>query len=108
MRPSNTRFDEIGGGLGYRLNDKLTIEADFRQGQVTPMEGRRRFLNPYLGLRLGYGYVGDDLFVLGADVGVELYKHKWVLVDAFARTMVLLGDGGDAAVQAGAAVVVLF
>jgi hypothetical protein len=29
-------FDEIGGGIGYQLNERLDVELDFRQGRVRP------------------------------------------------------------------------
>lgn len=71
--------------------------------------GRRSFLNPYLGLRLGFGYLDSPVFAFGAGGGVELFKHEYVLVDLNVRAMGLVGsDGFDTAVVAGGAVVFAF
>jgi hypothetical protein len=71
--------------------------------------GRRSFLNPYLGLRLGFGYLDNPMFAFGAGGGVELFKHEYVLVDLNVRAMGLVGkDGFDTAVVAGGAVVFAF
>ena len=62
--------------------------------------GRHTFLNPYLGLRLGYASLsGQSRFLMAAEVGLELYKQKWLLVDAAARALGLVGDKTDAALQ---------
>lgn len=70
--------------------------------------GRRRVLNPYLGLRLGYGYLDRSRFVVQGEAGVELIKHRHVVVDASVRATGLIGKESDAAVVAGAGVVVAF
>jgi Domain of unknown function (DUF4349) len=55
--------------------------------------GKRRFLNPYLGARLGYGYLSGQGGVLAAgEVGVELYRQPLLLVEAAVRAYVLLHD----------------
>jgi hypothetical protein len=57
--------------------------------------GERRFLNPYLGYALGYGWVeGTSNFVGMLTVGVELFRSDRVLVDLGARWGVLAGPGG--------------
>lgn len=70
--------------------------------------GRRRLLNPYLGLRLGYAYLDRSLFVVQAEVGLELFKHKHLVIDANVRGTGLIGKDSDAAVVAGAGAVVAF
>lgn len=70
--------------------------------------GRRRFLNPYLGFRLGYGYLEASKFAVAAEAGVELFKHKYLLVDANIRAVGLIGDSSDAALVAGAGFVFAF
>ncbi|MFL5304465.1 MAG: DUF4349 domain-containing protein, partial [Polyangia bacterium] len=50
--------------------------------------GRRRFLNPYLGLRLGAGSLDDHgAFLFGGEVGVELLRYKLFLVDLTGRAL---------------------
>jgi hypothetical protein len=64
--------------------------------------GKRRYLNPFLGLRLGYGHVGRASLAIAAEAGVELFKHEFLLVEGAVRGLGLIhGDGADAAVQAG-------
>ena len=71
--------------------------------------GRRAFLNPYLGMRLGYGYLGASTFVIAADAGVEIFKHKYLLVDVNVRAVTFIGDdGADLAIVAGGGIVVPF
>jgi hypothetical protein len=70
--------------------------------------GRRRFGNPYIGLRLGYAYLGGSAFAAGGEVGVELFKHRYVLVDANVRVLGLIGDQSDAAVVGGLSTVFAF
>lgn len=71
--------------------------------------GRRSFLNPYLGLRLGYGHVSDkNSFVLAGEIGLELYKQKYVMVETFVRGMGLISDSTEGAFQFGGAVVFAF
>lgn len=70
--------------------------------------GKRAFLNPYLGFRLGYGYLDGSRFAFGATAGVELFKHEFVMVDVNVRGMGLLGDEFDTAVVTGGNLVFAF
>jgi hypothetical protein len=55
--------------------------------------GKRRFLNPYLGARFGYGYLSGQSGVLAAgELGVELYRQPLLLVEASLRAYVLSHD----------------
>lgn len=54
--------------------------------------GERRFLNPYLGWRAGYARFGSDSQALvGATLGLELYKNRWFGLDAEARNYLAFG-----------------
>jgi hypothetical protein len=56
--------------------------------------GERRFLNPYLGWRAGYARFDDDNQALvGATLGVELFKNRWFTLDLEARNY--FAFGGD-------------
>jgi hypothetical protein len=70
--------------------------------------GHRRTLNPYLGLRVGYGYLDASKFVMQLEGGLELFKTKHVVVDASVRGTGLIGKETDAAIVAGTGVVVAF
>jgi hypothetical protein len=63
--------------------------------------GRRRYLNPYLGVRLGYGYLsGQGSMVIAGELGLELYRHRYLLVETAARAVAFVRDGNaDAAIH---------
>ena len=65
--------------------------------------GDRRFLNPFLGMRVGYGWLGgDSKLVLASDVGIEVYKQKYLLVDLSFRVVSFIdGDGATWRFRAG-------
>jgi len=56
--------------------------------------GRRQFLNPYVGLRLGYGRLDGSNFVIAGEAGVELFKHRFVTIDLNVRGTSFFGSGG--------------
>lgn len=70
--------------------------------------GQRRVLNPYLGMRLGYAYLDGSRFAVQAEAGVELFKHKHLVLDASLRATGLIGSRVDGALVAGAGAVVAF
>lgn len=54
--------------------------------------GARRTLNPYLGFRTGYARApGQNLFPLGATLGLELYKSERVLLAFETRAYAMIG-----------------
>src|SRR5262249_51812862 len=64
--------------------------------------GQRKVGNPYLGFRIGYGYLDGSKFAAQAEAGVELYKHPHAAVDANVRfTGLIDDDGADTAVVIG-------
>jgi hypothetical protein len=71
--------------------------------------GRRRFLNPYLGFRAGYAHLDYHAFAAQAEAGIELFKHKYLMVDANVRATALIGDDQvDAGLVSGASIVFAF
>ncbi len=70
--------------------------------------GKNRFLNPYLGLRAGYGYLDGSKFAFSATAGVELFKHPYFLVDLNTRLTGLLGKRFDTALVTGGSLVFAF
>ena len=70
--------------------------------------GRRRTLNPYLGIRAGYAYLDTSRFVVQGEVGVELFKATYVVVDANIRGTGLVGDSSDFAIVTGLGATVAF
>jgi len=64
--------------------------------------GRRRWLNPYLGARVGFSQTQDRGDFAAAGVfGLEIFKTSALMIDVQARAMALVGnpDGPHAAVQ---------
>jgi hypothetical protein len=71
--------------------------------------GLRRWLNPYIGFRAGYAHLGEAAFAAQAELGVELFKAKYVMIDASVRATALLdGDQVDGATITGASAVFAF
>jgi hypothetical protein len=70
--------------------------------------GRRKNFNPYLGGRLGYGYLDGHKLVLQGEAGVELYKAKYFVLDANLRVSGLIGSQTNLALVTGLGAVVAF
>jgi hypothetical protein len=110
----STGHSYFGGGISLMAGNRLTLDVDslrvtgtgsFFQGSDlflvtagvdTYSEflggGRRHFLNPYVGVRLGYARWFDaNAFVIAVTVGVELMRFKYVIVDAQVQGVGLLG-----------------
>ncbi|MCX5744162.1 MAG: DUF4349 domain-containing protein [Proteobacteria bacterium] len=71
-------------------------------------KGERRTMNPYLGLRLGYGYLDSSRFVVQGEAGVELFKAKYFLIDASVRATGFFGKESDLALVSGLGAVIAF
>ncbi|MEA2750792.1 MAG: hypothetical protein QOI41_4935, partial [Myxococcales bacterium] len=64
--------------------------------------GRRRWLNPYLGARVGFSQTQDRGDFAAAGVfGLEIFKTSALMIDVQARAMALVGnpDGPHAGIQ---------
>lgn len=93
-------FDDVDA-TDDRPRESYAVIATFGAAMYSDFLGRgeRAFLNPYIGFRGGYGYLDYHAFVAQAEVGVELFKHTYVLVDLSARATAFLGkDDVDAGV----------
>lgn len=116
LDPNGRAATRWGGGLTLGADRSLTLDlvvfpelqgegrslvatlggasySDFLGG------GRRTFLNPYLGMRLGYAYLGEPHLVLAGELGLELYKQKYVVVDLSARVLGLVFNRSEVAFQ---------
>lgn len=109
-------YGYVGGGFSLRFSRACSLDLDILEhpgsnGHVPDAilatiggelysnrlgGGDRRFLNPYLGWRMGYArFDHDSQALLGATLGVELFKSDWLSVDAEARNyLAFLGDRG--------------
>jgi hypothetical protein len=115
----------LGGGVAIHLAQRLTLELDVFKGPGTESRavlatfggafysdflgrGRNRFLNPYLGLRGGYGYLGDSAFVFSGIGGVELFKDKYFMLDSNVQVVGFARSEFDVALVASASAVIAF
>ena len=109
-------YGYVGGGLSLRFSRAVSLDLDILEhpgsnahapdailatigGEVYSNRlggGERRFLNPYLGWRLGYArFDHDNQALLGATIGIELYRNDWLGIDAEARNyLAFIGDLG--------------
>jgi len=77
-----------GGGLDAFV---LTLGSEFYSELLGG--GRRRTLNPYLGLRAGYArFLGVSEVAAGGSLGVELYKSRALQLDLSAQALALFGS----------------
>lgn len=115
--PGDRPRSRVGGGGTIHIKRWLTFDLDVfprRDGDSRAVVGtfggalyssflgggRRSFLNPYLGYRFGVGYLsGESSAVIGAEVGLELYKHKYVQLEASLRALAFLREDTDAALH---------
>ncbi len=103
----------LGAGISLRLNRHFSIDFDGLQSTKAPGggfetslltlggefysdylgAGRRRWLNPYLGARAGYGRIdGNNQVLVGGALGLELFKCDFAVLSLDLR---LLGAFGD-------------
>ncbi len=109
----------FGGGVVVGTGRSLSLELDLLKrvnsssgfdavlatvGGETYSEflggGKRHFLNPYLGLRLGYARIsGGSNFAAGATAGVELWKNDYATLDCDLRALGLFGRDSELGLQ---------
>lgn len=82
------RITTPGSGLdAFLLTAGGDLYSDFLGG------GKRRFLNPYFGFRMGYARtLGLNDFAAGVTLGLEIYKSKMVMLDLTGRALALVGN----------------
>jgi hypothetical protein len=118
LDPGDRPRSRVGGGLTLHVKRYLTLDFDLfpaKDGDTRAAigtigtalyssflgNGRRKYLNPYLGLRAGFGYLSDDgCFVTGAEFGLELYKQKYIQISVAVRALAfVLDDRTDGALH---------
>jgi hypothetical protein len=115
--PGDRQKSRVGGGATIHIKRWLTFDLDLFPRRDNDSRavvgtfgsalyssflggGRRSFFNPYLGYRFGVGYLsGDTSAVIGAEIGVELYKHKYLQISASMRALAFLAEDTDAALH---------
>jgi hypothetical protein len=110
--PAGRPRTRVGGGVTLHVHRYFTLDLDVfprRDGESRVVlatagtalyssflgVGRRRYGNPYLGVRVGYGHLsGEACAVVAGELGLELYKHRYLLVEAAARAVAFFRDDG--------------
>jgi hypothetical protein len=119
LDPGMRTRTRLGGGATVHVRRYLTFDLDVFPGDDTDSRavvatigtalysghlgfGRRRFGNPYLGARLGYGYLSSESATVAAgELGVELVRQPFLILEVAARAVVFARDGdADAALHA--------
>lgn len=119
LDPEGRPATRVGGGVGVHVSRFFTVDLDVfprKDGESRAViatlgtalyssllgHGRRRYLNPYFGVRLGYGYLsGEGSMVIAGELGLELYRHRYLRVEAAGRAVAFVRDGGaDGALHA--------
>ena len=73
--------------------DGLFVSANGRFYSEYLGNGDREFLNPYLGLRVGYArFLSKNEIIAGGALGVELFKREWFLIDLDLRSYALFAS----------------
>lgn len=117
LDPGTRDRTRLGGGVTVRLQRYATFELDVFPSQNGDSravlatfgsalyssylrDGRRRYLNPYIGARVGYGYLsGTGSPVIAGDLGVELIKSPYLVVDTSMRVVAFVRDSAEAALH---------
>jgi hypothetical protein len=110
-----TRLNYVGTGASVQFGARGSIDLDVLKSTKSPDSlldgadlllltiggeaysdflggGKRRFLNPYLGFRLGYGRsAGHSAFALGGTAGLELVRVKYFVLDVQEQGIGLIG-----------------
>jgi hypothetical protein len=115
--PGMRERTRVGGGATVRLNRHATFELDVfprTDGETRAVlatfgtalyssflrDGRRRYLNPYIGGRVGGGYLsGNGSPVIAGELGVELVKHEYLLVEASVRVLAYVRTEAEVALH---------
>ena len=125
LDPDGREATRFGGGAVVHVIPRLTFELDVFKSTETEStaviatfggalysdflgRGKRRFLNPYLGVRLGYGNLDGSAFVFAGGGGVELFKHEYFLLDAGVNFVGFVRKQFDATVSGSLSAVVAF
>lgn len=101
--PSNPPGSPVRGGFQFQAfkgpgDEKTSFLATIDVATYSDFlgRGRRRFLNPYLGLRFGYAYADRSAFMMAGTAGIELVKHKYFVIDANVDLAAFLGAENSA------------
>ncbi|HEX5061879.1 MAG TPA: DUF4349 domain-containing protein [Kofleriaceae bacterium] len=119
IEPGMRQRTRVGAGINLRLQRYATFElAVFPKGDGGDsravlatfgsalyssylQDGHRRYLNPYLGVRVGFGYLsGNGYPVIAAEAGIELFKHEYLVIDTSVRAIAYVSESADGALNA--------
>jgi hypothetical protein len=116
--PGMRQRTRLGGGASIRVQRYATFELDvFPRGDGGDSravlatfgaalyssylrDGHRRYFNPYVGGRVGYGYLsGAGSPVIAGELGCELFKHQYLVIDVSLRALAFVKTSAEAALH---------
>ncbi len=71
-------------------------------------DGRRQWLNPFAGVRMGYAHVERNSFVVSAELGVELFKSAGIALSASVRPSAFVGKDSQVVLESGSSLSLAF
>lgn len=71
-------------------------------------DGRRKWLNPFAGVRMGYAHIGQSSFVASGEIGLELFKSAGVALSASLRPSAFIGKDSQVVLESGTSLSVAF
>lgn len=71
-------------------------------------DGRRQWLNPFAGVRMGYAHIDRSSFVVSAELGVELFKSAGIALSASVRPSAFVGKNSQVALESGSSLSLAF
>ncbi len=71
-------------------------------------DGASAWLNPFIGMRMGYGHVDRSVFVVSGEIGLELFKSAGVALSASMRPSAFIGKDSQITLESGTSLSVAF
>jgi hypothetical protein len=78
-----------------------------RYGRSTG-DGARRWMNPFVGARMGYAYIDRNAFVVSGEIGLEIFKSAGVALSASLRPSALIGKDSEVILESGSSLSIAF
>jgi hypothetical protein len=130
---SSERETRVGGAMGIALpvneaggflpSPMLEVAgypatADHDAGVIATMgtgqfgrstgDGKRTWLNPFAGARMGYAHIDRNAFVVSGELGLEIFKSAGVALSASLRPSAFIGRDSQVVLESGSSLSVAF
>jgi hypothetical protein len=71
-------------------------------------DGKRQWLNPFAGVRMGYAHLERSSFVASAELGVEIFKSAGIALSASVRPSAFVGKDSQVVLESGSSLSLAF